>query len=335
MGSEEELLCAIRLGEVAEVRRLVNAGANVCARRVGKIEGLPIPVMMMRGGGEISPEVFPEVYFPLHLAVSSGNIEIVKILLDAATDAGAEINFKDEGEDSPLHKAVGTRNIQMVEMLLERGADPNAKNLYRETPVFFAVMDNDVHMVEVLAQRGARLDCQNRDGDTPLHRALDSVKMVRVLMGLGANVNIQNDEGNTPLHLAIQNRVDMFIIIDLVTARNADINIQNKEGNTALHLIASTAEYGGIKNTVSFIRAREVGESCRKESSIGNIVRVFMTSGADFSIKNKRGKVPEHDSITEVLKERSNLTQVQKPSRELSNVNSENCRTFLARLGIE
>ncbi len=248
--------------------------------------------------------------------------EIVETLLDA----GSQVNFANKNSDTPLHLAALVENPEMVKILLRWGADPNAINICFERPLHFTAFHINADIVKILKEAGAKLDSQNQDEETPLHLAIlhNNNKVAKTLIELGANVNIQGRrDGNTPLHLAVQHRKAPSIILDLVTARGADVNIRNSQGNTPLHLIARQAEYGDIKNAVSFINAREIGQSCRRESSIIDIVRILMINGADPSIKNKRGKVLEHDSVTEFLEERSRSGLIQTPGSRLSNVSDE------------
>lgn len=59
----------------------------------------------------------------LHYAVKSGDIDVVKMLLDY----GADINATDFNNTTPLYYAVNNINSSMVKILLEYGADPNIR----------------------------------------------------------------------------------------------------------------------------------------------------------------------------------------------------------------
>ena len=52
---------------------------------------------------------------PIHIAAEKGNVECVKILLDA----GSEIDNKNEDEQTPLHLAAINGRPRVVELILE------------------------------------------------------------------------------------------------------------------------------------------------------------------------------------------------------------------------
>lgn len=61
-----------------------------------------------------------------------------RFVLESLISHGANINSKDDNETTPLHSAVKTHNIELVKFLLEKGADPTLKNSNNETPIELA-----------------------------------------------------------------------------------------------------------------------------------------------------------------------------------------------------
>ena len=59
-----------------------------------------------------------------------GNVEIVRMLIDA----GADVNLKDNNGDTPLHIASSSLDLDLVLLLLNGGADPNVKDNSSRTP---------------------------------------------------------------------------------------------------------------------------------------------------------------------------------------------------------
>lgn len=92
---------AIEGGDVAEVRRLLAAGANPNAHYVSR-------------DGDTRPLV---------LAVEMGGPEMVRALLDA----GARVDAKLDDGYTALGVAVSSENLDMVKLLVEAGANPEVK----------------------------------------------------------------------------------------------------------------------------------------------------------------------------------------------------------------
>jgi hypothetical protein len=103
----------------------------------------------------------------LHKAVTAGDMEKARVLLDK----GANVNAKDKFGDTALHMAVSRGNIKLAELLLEKGADTNASDARGETPLHDAVTDGSTEMVKLLLDRGADVNAKDEDGKTPLDRA--------------------------------------------------------------------------------------------------------------------------------------------------------------------
>jgi uncharacterized protein len=65
----------------------------------------------------------------IHEAVRSGNVEVVRIILDA----GAYVNQQNDLSETPLHLAVEEDMLEVAKLLLERGADPSITRIFDET----------------------------------------------------------------------------------------------------------------------------------------------------------------------------------------------------------
>ena len=67
---------------------------------------------------------------PLHIAATSSNPEIAKLLVAR----GANVNARDNNGTTPLHIAAYTGRKELVEFFLSKGADAYAKDFKNETP---------------------------------------------------------------------------------------------------------------------------------------------------------------------------------------------------------
>lgn len=147
-------------------------------------------------------------------------------------------DYEDEDEEAastPLGAAVLEGDINIVRMLLEAGADPNPSVWY-ETPVLVeAVRKGQVEIVQVLIAAGANV---NRGVDElPLHTAAEEghVEIVRLLLEAGANVEGHEEDGWTALMDA--SSAGHLSIVQLLVEQGADVNAWS-QGETSLMLAA-------------------------------------------------------------------------------------------------
>jgi ankyrin repeat protein len=88
------------------------------------------------------------------LAVKSGNVALVRRLIDA----GADPDVAEEVGITPLMLAARTGNVAMAELLLEKGADPNRRDDAGATALYWAIKESHRNLVERLVARGADAD---------------------------------------------------------------------------------------------------------------------------------------------------------------------------------
>ena len=86
-------------------------------------------------------------------AISSGNTERVKILLDA----GADINALDRYGQTALMRAAHQGHTEVVRLLAQRGANLDHAAKYRLTATMPAVIADHPEVVRVLVDAGADL----------------------------------------------------------------------------------------------------------------------------------------------------------------------------------
>lgn len=95
---------------------------------------------------------------PVGKCISSGNIEVLKLLLQAGADVNAPI-----GGNSPLADAAVDGRIDFVKELLAAGADPNQTSPPPSgfTPLMSAVAGGRLEILETLVTAGANVNAVN------------------------------------------------------------------------------------------------------------------------------------------------------------------------------
>ncbi|TET06230.1 hypothetical protein E3J79_02670 [Candidatus Dependentiae bacterium] len=164
---------------------------------------------------------------PLHVAISLGRPDIVKILLQHL----ANPDIPDVNNKTPLHVAIKKKDIASIKLLLDFHADPNALLKYyaarlcpnlneaiyqqsleryhtipTEPPLYYAIENGFNEAVKILLAGGASLTILNNKGFTPLQVAAkhnDGI-LASIFIAYGAQTtNCPNRV--TPLEIAAQN----------------------------------------------------------------------------------------------------------------------------------
>jgi Ankyrin repeats (3 copies)/Ankyrin repeats (many copies) len=128
--------------------------------------------LLRHNGADLDVRGRYEVH-PLHAAASSGNLEVVRILIEYDP---AYIYARDEDGWTPLLWASGRHNFKdgsVLRLLLEHGADLNAQNRVGRTPLHRASFNGAVEVVRLLLEHGADVEAKNIVGGTALQEAAD------------------------------------------------------------------------------------------------------------------------------------------------------------------
>jgi len=106
---------------------------------------------------------------------------------------------------SPLHLAVTTGDVNLVKYLLEANAEIDAFDLDRKTPLHCACYQNHTDIVRLLVSHNAGINHQDSSGSTPLHHAAyllsQGVVIYEYLVCSGADDTIPNQNGQKPSDL--------------------------------------------------------------------------------------------------------------------------------------
>ena len=209
--ANEALRTAARLGDTAQVRALLEAGAD--------------------------PNVQERTYSPLMFAAGNGHVEMTRLLLAR----GASVDHRDHNGDRALLWAAQRGHIETVRLLLAAGAAVQSDDdPYKATPLMGAASYGHADVVRVLLVAGAEARRRDHTGDTALHAAAVSgnAEIITMLLAAGAEPNVADRIlRQMPIHHAASyGRIDA---IRLLVSSGADINARDHQGRTPLWLAVS------------------------------------------------------------------------------------------------
>ena len=236
---EPDLTAAVRAGDVARVRTLLAAGADVNAPQGDGATALhwaahrndAETARLLIAAGAVVDAANALGATPLWLAATNGSAPIVARLLEAGADPGVTLRM---GE-TPLMAAARGGSGPVVELLLAHGADPNAAERERgQTALMWAAAQGHAGVVRRLARHGADVHARSR--------------VWRQLENTAGNTNTSGNfrmahGGSTPLLFAARNG-------DVETARalleaGADVNDAAAAGTSAL-VVAAHSGHGPL-----------------------------------------------------------------------------------------
>lgn len=136
-----ELIVAVRSGDVASLRRLLNANPGLASVPPGGALGSRTPLHIVTDW----PGCFPN------------GPEVVRILIEAGADPNARSPGKQFAE-TPLHWAASSDDVDVASALIDGGADLEAPGGSIGTPLANSVGYTCWHVARLLVARGAKVD---------------------------------------------------------------------------------------------------------------------------------------------------------------------------------
>ena len=193
---------------------------------------------------------------PLLFAFKPHNAGVIKALCSSRC-----FNFDvcDEAGDTPLHMAVATGCLDIVNILLaQEGVDVAPRNNAGDTPLHTAIATGRLDIVNILlAQEGVDVAARNNAGNTPLHVAAyrNNYFAVMALVNGGAPLGILNEKGLSALSCAAQQKSEAAVFLLLCNGASLP---QESERQRTCHADLSTQNQiifsvdAAIKKAVDF-----------------------------------------------------------------------------------
>ncbi|KAM6050145.1 caskin-2 isoform 2-T2 [Theristicus caerulescens] len=251
MGREQELIQAVKNGDVPSVQKLVAKIKASKSKLLGSAKRLNVNYQDADG------------FSALHHAALGGSLDLISLLLEAQ----ATVDIKDSNGMRPLHYAAWQGRVEPVRVLLRAAASVNMASLDGQIPLHLSAQYGHYEVSEMLLQHQSNPCLINKAKKTPLDLACEfgRLKVAQLLLNShlcvalleGQSKDATDPNYTTPLHLAAKNG-HKEIIRQLLKA-GIEINKQTKTG-TALH---EAALYGKTE-----------------------VVRLLLEGGVDVNIRN-------------------------------------------------
>lgn len=174
LDSLEQQICRVILAnDVLALQQLIEQGADVNIHyraaegltpliQAINLQRVSIVDMLLLARADVHQSQY-EITMPLWVATNVGNLDMVKLLLNA----GANPNRGDV-TSAPLHLAIAKDIPDIVEALIQAQADLNRTCALGYTPLMTAASKGNLMLCKRLVKAGATIDSHDDYGDTAL-----------------------------------------------------------------------------------------------------------------------------------------------------------------------
>lgn len=178
---------------------------------------------------------------PLHLAITNGHTDVVKVLLKHQVDVNKPLTASKD-KMTPLMIAACKGHLEIARLLVGQKAFIEQTDKMKRTALTHAAMNGNTHLVSYFLSLGADPNHTDSSGNSVVHYAAAygwffSLKLL-VANG-GANPNLANDWKMTPVCIAFLK--GHFGLVDLLLNQpGVDINFKDDKGRTLVSIAASS-----------------------------------------------------------------------------------------------
>ena len=163
------LMHAVYRRQTACVALLREAGLRLDIFEAASVGALDSLADLMAADPSLVKAYSADGFTALHFTAYFSQPAAGRFLLDHGADIAAVA--KNPTLVMPLHSAVSSNNVEMVRELLKRGALVNARQQHGWTPLHAAAQNGNLETIEILLQNGADPTINNEEGVTALDLA--------------------------------------------------------------------------------------------------------------------------------------------------------------------
>lgn len=174
---------------------------------------------------------------PLHLACRTGDIQIVKLLLQLNDKI---INVRTKNGRTILHVAALHGNLEIVQLLLDKyEINVNSKDTCGNTPFHDAVCSANIDVVRFLVAKNCDVSSVNNAELNGLHLAASEglIEMIEYLVNdLKVDPNVRTSNNVTPLHCAARKKQKEAM--HMLNNLRADESIRDSHGRLPVDYVS-------------------------------------------------------------------------------------------------
>ncbi|WP_193392732.1 ankyrin repeat domain-containing protein, partial [Legionella santicrucis] len=258
------------------------------------------------------------------------NNEVGRDIAKKLIAAQAQVDIKNNDENTPLIIAVQNKDLAMVNYLLEHGACLETFDSHMKTPLFWAAENGDEVIFDTLLKHGAQVNIASYPGeDTPLLAALNNNHLgiaQKILSQKEVVITQKNKCGETALHLAADNPEILKTILALYPENQCleAVMIQNKFGATVLHNAVYNPE--SLKTILKLLPENQRLQAVMIQEVFGYSVLHGAAAMHSESLKAILALLPENQRLEAVMFKNEDGNTVL---HEAAARNSESLKTIL------
>lgn len=235
------LMLAVTSRNDAVVEQLIQHGARLDARDVDHATVLHLAFMGETEGMDASepphgtePSLETLNSDPILKADLKCGLPVISNIVKMLLEAGADLEAKDEWEQTPLTRAAIYGSTSAVRLLLEKGADVESRDNLGWVPLLSAACVGHTAVVCLLLEYGASIDSAKADGDTALILAAHNGhhETILSLLARSAEINRVNHAHETALSCAAEKGHDK--VVEILLQNGAEVDVPDRTGRTPL-----------------------------------------------------------------------------------------------------